>query len=223
MGKRLNKEEKQQLLACESTIGGYERGFLDVGRALALVRDNRLYREGWPDFDGYIAGRWDMSRQHAYRLMDAAEVVDDLIKYKGEPAHDGDDLRPMGHILSPMGDILPINERQARPLAPLDGDQRREAWRMVLEAASGGRITSSLISNVVDQYLESIGEGAPAPRPAEEDLFARLSGLRRKLKRLETKPEYFDYCRKVQAELSRLCREVEETFSEAWKQYLKAS
>ncbi len=46
----------------------------------------------------YCRVRWDINRAHAYRLIDAAQVIDNL---------------------SPMGD-KPTTERQARELAPYE-------------------------------------------------------------------------------------------------------
>ena len=45
-----------------------------------------------------------------------------------------DAAKVVGH-LSPMGDILPASERQARPLTRLEPAQQHEAWQ---EAAVGG-------------------------------------------------------------------------------------
>ena len=58
-------------------------------------------------FEEYCKERWGMNRAHAYRLIDAAEVVNNL---------------------SPIGDI-PVNESQARPLTQLNDNPalQREA------------------------------------------------------------------------------------------------
>jgi len=74
-----------------------ERGlqtFIEVGEALAEIRDQRLYRESHATFEAYCRERWGWSRQHAYRQIKAAQMVG---------------------TLSPMGD-KPANERQARAL-----------------------------------------------------------------------------------------------------------
>ena len=59
-------------------------------------------------FEEYCKERWGMNRAHAYRLIDAAEVVNNL---------------------SPIGDI-PANESQARPLTALrdNPELQRAAW-----------------------------------------------------------------------------------------------
>jgi hypothetical protein len=88
--------------------------------ALRTVRDAGLYRDvGYKTFEAYCAERWDMSRPSAYRLVDAANVRE---------------------VLSPMGDKLPENERQLRPLlifrdAP---ELQIAAWLEVIETAPDG-------------------------------------------------------------------------------------
>src|SRR5207344_215462 len=85
--------------------------FVDVGRALLEIQQQRLYRmAGHPTFADYVAKRWDLSTAHAYRQIEASKVVD---------------------ILSPIGEMpLPANEAQARELAPLvdDPDAVRAVW-----------------------------------------------------------------------------------------------
>ena len=52
--------------------------------------------------------KWDLSRGHAYRLIDSAKVID---------------------AVSPMGGIHPTSERQSRLLARLDPDQSAKHGR----------------------------------------------------------------------------------------------
>ena len=81
------------LAALEKTIEKGLDGFLRVGAALAEIRDRRLYKHDYKTFDAYCVKRWNMRRAHAYRLIQAEQVVNSL---------------------SPNG--RQINERQAREL-----------------------------------------------------------------------------------------------------------
>lgn len=125
----LPAHEAADLVAHEETV---ERGlstFLDVGRALLAIRDQRLYRTTHVTFDLYVEERWPgLGRSHAYRLLDAARVAD---------------------AMSPIGDT-PANEAQARELTPLlDQPERlRETWRQVNEQ-TGGKPTAAAIRSVV--------------------------------------------------------------------------
>jgi hypothetical protein len=75
-----------------------------VGNALLEIRERRLYREQFSRFEDYCQDRWNWSRAHAYRLIDAAQVV---------------------HNVSPIGDT-PKNEAQARELVKLPPEEQRE-------------------------------------------------------------------------------------------------
>lgn len=96
---------KARLAELESVIERGRKTFLEVGRALIEIRNQRLYREqGFTTFDTYCRERWKMSQPHAQRTIDAAKVAQNLI---------------------PMG-ITVQTERQARELAPLPPEQQRE-------------------------------------------------------------------------------------------------
>lgn len=102
----LAKTEASRLATLEATI---ERGlgtFVEVGEALREIRDGRLYREQYGTFEGYCREQWGISRSHAHRTIEAADVAATL---------------PIGN--------KPANEAQARELARLDDEQaQRNAW-----------------------------------------------------------------------------------------------
>ena len=90
--------DRRLLGVLETRIEQGMASFLHVGRALSEINDRRLYRLlGFATFTDYARGRWDMSRAHAYRQMDAAQVVDVLAR---------------GGV-----EILPANEAHARERA----------------------------------------------------------------------------------------------------------
>lgn len=79
-----------QLKVAESVIERGQQTFVEVGQALAKIRDRRLFREaGYHSFADYCQERWGFKRAYAYSLISGAEV-------------------------SAMADI-PISEREAGP------------------------------------------------------------------------------------------------------------
>ncbi len=88
--------------------------FVRVGGALKRIRDGLLYRNTHATFEAYVQEQFHLKRQRAYRLIEAAEIVDNL---------------------SPFGDILPGNEGQARPLTRLEPEQQRDAWQQAVADA----------------------------------------------------------------------------------------
>lgn len=104
---------EQRLAHLEAVIKKYRQDFYSVGKALTEIRDARHYHKlSFKSFESYLRLRWDMGRSHAYRLIDAFCVIDNL---------------------SPIGEILPKNEAQARPLTKLDAFSQRRLWREFLK------------------------------------------------------------------------------------------
>jgi hypothetical protein len=133
----LSLDETDELQRCEQIVERGLKTFFEVGAALMRVRDLRLYRVEYHTFENYCQERWGMTRRHANRLVESAEVV---------------------HNVGPIGPT-PDNEAQARPLAKLkDPEQQREAWQRAVTTAAG-KITASHVEQVVK---EMIGQLAPA-------------------------------------------------------------
>lgn len=104
---------ERRLAHLEAVIQKYRQDFCAVGKALSEIRDHRHYRKlCFKTFERYVNVRWDMSKSQAYRLIDAFGVIVNL---------------------SPIGDVLPKNEAQARPLTRLDPHSQRKAWRGFLK------------------------------------------------------------------------------------------
>ena len=117
------------LADCEAVI---ERGlgtFIEVGAALAEIRDAGLYREGFETFEDYCRDRWDFSRPRAYQLIDAAEM-------------------------STTVDTALPSERVARELAPLrdEPEQLRETWAEAVER-HGERPTAKQVHVLVQERV----------------------------------------------------------------------
>lgn len=66
--------DDERLAELEKVIAKGRKTFVEVGRALAEIRDTRLYRREYSGFEEYCQKKWGWTRQRAYQLMDAAEV-----------------------------------------------------------------------------------------------------------------------------------------------------
>jgi hypothetical protein len=84
----LEPAEKRQRSECEEIIRQGWDTFLEVGRALEAIRDKRLYRDRHATFEDYCGQKWDFSKTHANRLIEAASVAAVLtpigVKFKSE-------------------------------------------------------------------------------------------------------------------------------------------
>lgn len=71
----LTTQESFQLVKLEKIIKNGEKTFVEVGDALAQIRDNKLYRVDHNTFEDYCNEVWGWSKQHSYRLISAAPVA----------------------------------------------------------------------------------------------------------------------------------------------------
>jgi hypothetical protein len=73
------------LAECERVIERGLKTFIEVGEALAQIRDERLYRETHATFEEYCRERWDFDASRARQLISAARTVT-LVTVGGQPA-----------------------------------------------------------------------------------------------------------------------------------------
>jgi hypothetical protein len=71
----LTEEEQRHRLHLERKV---ERAFYEAGKALQQLRDTKLYCSTHSTFEEYCKDRFGFERRHPYRLIDAADVVDNL-------------------------------------------------------------------------------------------------------------------------------------------------
>lgn len=128
----LTRAEEIALADCEERIERGMKTFIEVGQALAAIRDSRLYRGTHGTFEDYAVSRWNLSRAHAYRMIAAAEVV------------------------SPIGDTelpMPANEGQARELAKVPEPERADIWRETVERTEG-KPTAAAVAETAKRAAE---------------------------------------------------------------------
>lgn len=136
----LSVDERAALMECESIIRNGRAVFVHVGNALERIRDSRLYRETHKTFEVYCLEVWEISDRFARSLRSAADVVG-LLQEKN---------------ISP----LPATESQARPLTKMPREEWAPAWQEVVATAPQGRITASLVAEVVQRRFDRL-KGRP--------------------------------------------------------------
>jgi hypothetical protein len=141
-----------QLAEQEQVIERGLQTFVDIGNALAKIRDDRLYRESYSTFEVYCQKRWNFTRDEGYKLIAAAGVVNDLV-YHG------------------IQNDLPKTERQARELVPLrdNPDAMRNAWQRAQEKAQDRGSKRPTARDVAEARLEQQAPSAPEPPPTERE------------------------------------------------------
>jgi len=133
---KLTSSEKAALEELEQKIGSSLLTFIDIGNALAAIRDQHLYRQEYGTFEKYCRDRWNFSRQRAHQFLRAA---------------------PLAEYLSTIVDVSPTNETQIRPLIPLSDEEAAKAWQLAEQLSGSKSITEKFVSQAVKELHNSSG------------------------------------------------------------------
>jgi hypothetical protein len=122
--------------AVEAGARQARQGFVQIGGALAVIREERLYVADFGTFDRYCRARWGFTRQRAHQLIAAAQSARVLTQVDTDTD-------------------LPANERQVRELQRA-GDGWADLWAALVEVHGAG-VPVSVIRAAADAYTD--GEG----------------------------------------------------------------
>ncbi len=148
---------QHKLAQLERQIAEGQQAFYQIGSALKIIREERLYYSSHSDFDTYCQQKWDMSKRKANYLIKAAGVIDNLNEHFGCNGNNCSQV--------PM----PTNESQVRELAKLSPEEQREVWENVVgKVANGEALTAKLVKNTIGDYKDKVANGAA--------LIAKLAG-----------------------------------------------
>jgi hypothetical protein len=71
----MNVHESKRLAELEKMIARGKQTFVEVGLALAEIRDLRLYKREYGSFSEYCREKWGWEKSYAYYMIEGAEVV----------------------------------------------------------------------------------------------------------------------------------------------------
>jgi hypothetical protein len=155
--KPLSATESKRRAELEGLITRNFKAFYDVGCALREIQQRMLYRDTHKRFDDYCKSLWDMARAYAYRLIGAADIVDNIIEYRS--LEDASDEHEKSVAHGRHAQLIPQNERQTRALAKFDPDQQRTVWTEAVNTAPDGKVTASHIKKTARRlHLEKVKE-----------------------------------------------------------------
>lgn len=151
---KLTAADRKALTKHEETIRDGLTSFIEVGNALAEIRDSELYREEFPSFESYCNDRWDLVRSAAYNRIAAAEVVDEIRR-----------VHNSGH--------LPQAESQALELAKAK-DKAPKVWAEVVKRspklADGSPCTTAKkIAAIRDEMLKPMVQHHNGPDRSKKE------------------------------------------------------
>lgn len=134
------------LAACEAVIERGLKSFVEVGQALARIRDERLYKAEFATFEDYCRTRWGFNSSRARQLIGAAQTVTNV---------------------TPLGCPPPATESQARELLGLEPGEAQEVMQAAYEATNG-KITAKAIRQAREEY-EAEGEPQYPVQPEDSN------------------------------------------------------
>lgn len=140
MADALTIVERAKLENHETVIANGLQSFVDVGRALMAIRDERLYRATFSTFEDYCQERWSFTQQYATQLCRSSAVVLRIEQSETTVS-------------------APENERQARPLTRLPKSEQADAWQEAVETSPDGKVTAAHVERIVAGRL-------PLPEPS---------------------------------------------------------
>jgi phosphotransacetylase len=120
----LSGEEKTELARCEHIIDEGLKTFVEVGKALEIIRAAALYRLTHSNFDSYVKDRFKITHHRAYELIRHAKVSQGLPEEK-------------------------LNEAQAKAAGKVEEGKRKGVVSRARKnaAAKGKRMTAQDIHN----------------------------------------------------------------------------
>jgi hypothetical protein len=146
--KRIDLVNQRDLVELERAVRQGLQVFYRVGEALSEIRDRKLYKQhGYTDFRDYLREYWHMGKSKAYRLIESAEVMENIKAQ--ESVHHGGQKKSVPN----WGQNLPESEAVTRELAKLPPDQQAVAWEKAVETAPDNRPTASHTKAVVTEII----------------------------------------------------------------------
>jgi len=159
----LSDQEQDTRQQLETIIQDGLDTYLAVGTALWQIRKDKLYRSTHLSLKAYLAERFDVGRQRAYQLMEAAQVVNALMA-EVQTADDN-----VGVTI-----VMPKKESHASALADVPEEYRMEVWEAVVkdEERTGKAITAKKIGEKAEAITGVIRNKKPPkdipPRKQQE-------------------------------------------------------
>ncbi|MBN3907339.1 MAG: hypothetical protein HWQ35_12475 [Nostoc sp. NMS1] len=181
----LTEQEISDRLHLERKV---ERAFFEAGKALAQLRDRRLYRSTHRTFEEYCRDRFGYTHRRVNYLIAGSVVFDNIVAgtncsqneevdETGTNCSQNEEVDKTGTNCSQNGEVdetgtncsqneevdktrpnpsrvLPTNEGQVRPLAPLEPQQQVKVWQRAVHEAGGKVPSARIVTDVVQKIME---------------------------------------------------------------------
>lgn len=109
---------------------------LEAARALHEIfayNNGAIWRQEHRSFEDYCRAKWGYGKSHAYRLQECGDFVSQLKQ-------------------SPIGDSLPLNENQVRPLLVLPKEMRVECWTGLIAKNGKNPLSGGIVAKATKAF-----------------------------------------------------------------------
>ncbi len=133
VSENLTNEENRMLSSCEKIIRRDIQSFIEVGNALATIRNQRLYRGTHASFSRYVEDQFDFSKRRAEQIIQSSQVAGIIRSAK-------------------TFSLLPSCEGQVRYLTSIPTPKKQlEAWAEAVSTAPDGKISARHVKNIASK------------------------------------------------------------------------
>lgn len=126
--------EQESLDRCEAVIARGVQTFIDVGEALAEIRDGKLYRQHYDTWEEYCQDRWGIGGSRARQLIGASSVAREI---------------------ETVTNVTLSNEGQARAAAKAAPADRPAVLNRAVEIAGDQPLTAKHITQAAQEISET--------------------------------------------------------------------
>jgi hypothetical protein len=135
----LSEAEQAELYACEAVIETGWATFVQVGLALARIREAQLYRIEFQCFDTYCRVKWQYARRYVDQVIAAAQLFN--------------------HLSANCAQHKPDHESQLRPLVGLSLEQAAAVWERAVARAGSRKITALMVHRQIRLVVDNTRAG----------------------------------------------------------------
>ena len=168
----LTRDERNYLMDRERIVTSAIRGTFAAAKAVFEIHDyndGRLWKCESSKFEAYCRKRWNFERSHSFRLVKFGRLIAALEREYRESQ-------------SPIGDCMPKNEGQFRPLTDIPEEHCISCWKEIVATTESNGRTYKVIEQKVKQYRETHGLEVQGCLSQESRVAAKISRLLEKLR-----------------------------------------
>lgn len=165
--------ESSRFVALEKIIERGQKTFVEVGTALAEIRDSKLYRSDFDTFESYLKSKWGFEKRYAQYLIASAEVVHSLPEQKRTIVRTETQARALAKVPAPereavLEKAVEKAESEERPLTAKDIKESAPLDFPDPEAETQPPSTDEKWKNAFGGKLPDLSD-APKPRELSEN------------------------------------------------------